>query len=215
MIIDTEEILDEVISRMKEVLGVRYNDIPNIDLYVDQVTTFFDDKLRFSLRNEKDKKEKIITKTMINNYAKNDLMPPPVKKKYSREHMMILIFIYYFKNFMSINDIGILLKPLEDNYFDGNGELSLGEIYETIFGAGDERLSFVEEDLRDKLEVTGGMFQDVPEEDAQYLRLFSYVCFLSYDIFVKKMLIESLIDEMCKTGEKIDMDESCEKKKKS
>lgn len=213
MIVDTEEILDEVLGRMKEVLGVRYNDIPNIDLYVDQVTTFFNDKLKFSLRNGGEKKEKIITKTMINNYAKNELMPPPVKKKYSREHMMILIFIYYFKSFMSINDIGILLKPLEEEYFGNEGAKSLGEIYETIFGAGEERLSVVEEDLRDKFKVTREMFPDMPDEEAEYLRLFSYVCFLSYDVFVKKMLIERLIDEMCKEGEFVGKSGSSEKKK--
>ncbi len=52
--------------------------IPNIDLYMDQVTTFMDSNLQNSKRRSEDK---ILTKTMINNYAKNNLLPPPVKKK--------------------------------------------------------------------------------------------------------------------------------------
>ena len=74
---------------------IELNDIPNIDLYMDQVTTFMETKLSGYKRNEKDK---ILTKTMINNYAKARLFPPPVKKKYTKNHVMILIIIYHLKN---------------------------------------------------------------------------------------------------------------------
>ncbi len=58
--------------------------------------------------------DKILTKTMINNYAKNNLLPPPVKKKYSKEHLLVMIFIYYFKNFLSIKDIETMLTPITE-----------------------------------------------------------------------------------------------------
>ena len=61
--------------------------------------------------------DKILTKTMINNYTKNNLLPPPVKKKYSREHLLLLVFIYYFKNILSIKDIETVLAPLTEKYF--------------------------------------------------------------------------------------------------
>ena len=86
---------------------IKPDDIPNIDLYMDQVTTFMDKKLRNSSRSDDDK---ILTKTMINNYAKNNLLPPPIKKKYSKEHVLLLIFIYYYKGILSISDIQSLLK---------------------------------------------------------------------------------------------------------
>ena len=54
---------------------------------------------------------------MINNYAKNKLLPPPEKKRYSKEHVLMLIFIYYFKNILSINDIQTLLTPIAQKYF--------------------------------------------------------------------------------------------------
>lgn len=69
-------------------------DIPTIDLYMDQVTTFMDKGLARYKRNETDK---ILTKTMINNYTKAKIFPPPVKKKYSRTHLMLLIMIYHLK----------------------------------------------------------------------------------------------------------------------
>lgn len=82
---------------------------------MDQVTTLMDSRLRESTRNPRT--DKILTKTMINNYAKNDLLPPPVKKKYSREHILLLIFIYYYKGILSISDIQTILKPVTDSFF--------------------------------------------------------------------------------------------------
>ena len=65
-------------------------DLPKISLYMDQVTTFMEEQLNTTRRHEDDK---ILTKTMINNYAKNKLLPPPDKKRYSREHLLVMIFI--------------------------------------------------------------------------------------------------------------------------
>ena len=102
MTIDTKDMLNSILSSISRIDYVRPDDIPNIDLYMDQVTTFMEKELASSKRHEDDK---ILTKTMINNYAKNNLLPPPVKKKYSKEHLLVMIFIYYFKNFLSIKDI--------------------------------------------------------------------------------------------------------------
>ena len=195
MKMNTEEILNEIIDKMQDVLKIRANDIPNIDLYMDQVTTFMDEKLRSSVRKG-DAEENILTKTMINNYAKNDLLPPPVKKKYSREHMMVLIFVYYFKSFLTINDIETLLNPITGQYFSGGETLTITDIYEEVLQQGASRMPKLEQSILGAYEVSQQTFPDVPEEDAEYLRLFSYICFLSYDVFVKKMLIERLLDEV-------------------
>ncbi|MPM62015.1 hypothetical protein SDC9_108880 [bioreactor metagenome] len=76
---------------------------------MDQVTTFMETKLSAYKRSKDDK---ILTKTMINNYAKAKLFPAPVKKKYNRNHLMLLVIIYHLKSVLSINDIDILLKPI-------------------------------------------------------------------------------------------------------
>ena len=102
MTINTKDMLNSILSSIARIDYVKPESIPNIDLYMDQVTTFMNEQLRSTKRYEDDK---ILTKTMINNYAKNNLLPPPVKKKYSREHVLVMIFIYYFKNILSIKDI--------------------------------------------------------------------------------------------------------------
>ncbi len=85
--------------------------IPNIDLYMDQVTTFIESALSGCKRNKNDK---ILTKTMINNYAKAKIFPPPLKKKYTKNHIMLLIMIYHLKSILSISDISRLLKPVTE-----------------------------------------------------------------------------------------------------
>lgn len=85
--------------------------IPNIDLYMDQVTTFIESALSGYKRNKNDK---ILTKTMINNYAKAKIFPPPQKKKYTKNHIMLLIMIYHLKSILSISDISRLLKPVTE-----------------------------------------------------------------------------------------------------
>ena len=82
MTIDTKDMLKSILSSISRIEYVRPGDIPNIDLYMDQVTTFMEEQLHSTKRHNDDK---ILTKTMINNYAKNNLLPPPVKKKYSKE----------------------------------------------------------------------------------------------------------------------------------
>ncbi|WP_317853666.1 DUF1836 domain-containing protein [Chakrabartyella piscis] len=88
---------------------IEIHQIPNIDLYMDQVTTFMDKALSVYKRFDSDK---ILTKTMINNYTKAKIFPAPIKKKYSKTHIMLLIMIYHLKSILSIRDIGILFRPI-------------------------------------------------------------------------------------------------------
>ena len=79
-----DERIQDILKRLDTLSYIRPEEIPGIDLYMDQVTTFMDEHLKNTKRYPEDK---VLTKTMINNYAKNNLLPPPVKKKYSKDHM--------------------------------------------------------------------------------------------------------------------------------
>ena len=104
-----DELFDIFINKLSNMSYIHAKDIPHIDLYMDQLTTFMEDNLSQMKRYPEDK---ILTKTMINNYTKNKLLPPPNKKKYSTDHMVLLIFIYYLKSFLPINHIQKVLEPL-------------------------------------------------------------------------------------------------------
>lgn len=188
MSINTQNIIDEVINNLEL---INADDIPSIDLYMDQVTTFMEKHLKNSKRYESDK---ILTKTMINNYAKNNLLPSPEKKKYSKEHVLMLVFIYYFKNIMSINDIKTLLNPITDKYFHKDSNIQLEDIYKEVCSIEKDELTKLKSDLKDKLELSGTTFRDCPDDEQKFLQLFSMICALSYDVYVKKQLIETIID---------------------
>ncbi len=185
--------LRDIFARLDSLDYVKPEQIPNINLYMDQVTSFMDEHLEKSKRYPEDK---VLTKTMINNYAKNDLLPPPIKKKYSREHMLLLIYIYYFKNMLSFNDIASLFSPITEEHFMDSSGLSLQDIYEQIFSLEKEQMKRLKEDLIRKYRNVQDMFPDQDEEDQAYLQLFAFICELGFDVYLKKQAMEMLIDQI-------------------
>lgn len=194
MTIDIENLLDSIMESMDRVSFIKTDELPNIDLYMDQVTTFMDRKLSDTTRNKG--KDKVLTKTMINNYAKNNLLPPPVKKKYSKEHILVLVFIYYFKNILSISDIQMLLNPLTDRFFENEeAPLSFEDIYAEVTSMADTQIDIIKKDIKDKYKKSINNFKSASKQDQEFLQLFSFICMLSFDVYTKKLLIEKLLDE--------------------
>ena len=194
MHIDTKDLINSILSSFDRVDYIKAIDVPNIDLYMDQVTTFMDNRLRKTSRYPE--QDKVMTKTMINNYAKNDLLPPPKKKKYSKEHILVLIFIYYYKGFLSIGDIETLLKPITEKFFQTEEKFTIENIYEEVFSMQAEEVEILKKDVMEKYEKAADTFKEAPEEDQEFLQKFSFICLLSFDVYMKKMLIEKLIDDM-------------------
>ena len=185
-----KKIIDDTIERISL---LEKDEIPNIDLYMDQVTTFMEKHLSDTKRSEDDK---VLTKTMINNYTKNDLIPPPDKKKYSKEHVLLLTLIYYFKNIMSINDIKKLLAPISEKYFQNDKGMDLTDIYDSIIKLETPTVGSTTKDMEEKLAIAMNAFNDVPKKDADYLHTYAFVSLLSFDIYLKKQVIESIIDSL-------------------
>ena len=192
MKIDTKDMLKSILNSQSRIEHIKPEDIPNIDLYMDQVTTFMDTRLSSSKRHPEDK---ILTKTMINNYAKNKLLPPPVKKKYSKEHLLVMIFIYYFKGILSITDIQALMNPITEKYFQNDQKFSIETIYNEVFSLEKSQADKLAKDIVDKYNTSKHTFENV-EKDQEFLQLFSFICMLSFDVYVKKQMIEKLIDQL-------------------
>lgn len=184
---NSEELLQHVLD---EVEKFNLEDIPNIDLYMDQVTTYLNNKFKAAKRYDDDK---LLTKTMINNYAKSKLLPAPEKKKYTKDHILILALIYFFKNVISINDVTKVLKPLETNYFH-NEEKPLDHIINVFLDYvrdNEVTLPLVEEFKR-----CDNFFDTVESDNKEYLRTLGLIGVLSYDMFIRKILIEKLVDSL-------------------
>ncbi len=196
MKIDKENLLNSILESLDKLEYIKSADIPNIDLYMDQVTTFLDNRLRNLARNPD--QDKVMTKTMINNYAKNDLLPPPIKKKYSKEHVLLLIFIYYYKSILSINDIQTLLRPITDKFFQKSGGFKLEQVYEEVFSLEKGQIEILKKEIIEEFQRSEQTFVNADDEDKDFLQRFAFICMLSYDVYMKKMIIEKMIDEFTK-----------------
>lgn len=182
----------EIKAHVKEWIQLDYiypEDIPAIELYMDQITTFMDKQLTGNKRRPEDK---ILTKTMINNYSKNNLLPPSDKKKYSKDHIILLIYIYYLKNFLSISDIQNLLAPMTDTYFHAQSDTTMSDIYQDLFNLEQQYGIKIRGNIDEVCRIAEEQFKD----NDDYVKTFAMITMLSYDIYAKKQLIERLIDSM-------------------
>lgn len=208
------ELVHSLLKSLSKLDYIKPGEVPNIDLYMDQVTTFMDNHLSDVKRYSDDK---ILTKTMINNYAKNDLLPPPVKKKYSKDHIYVLIFIYYFKNILSISDIEKLLKPLTNEFFgEDSCPPGLDKIYSEVYALEKEQLSTLSRDIYKEFKRSQDVFTGIEDENHRdFLQLFSFVAMLSWDIYIKKNIILGVIDKISESAKEFGDKDKAEDKKDS
>lgn len=190
---NNSERLSDILSWLDSISYIKTEKIPEVDLYMDQVTSFMEEHLKKTKRSPEDK---ALTKTMINNYAKKRLLPAPVRKKYSKEHILLLLFIYYYKNLLSIGDIEQLFRPVTEQHFHTDNGLNLSDIYEEVFSREALQMDRLKEDIRAKFEDSCLTFTDTDSEDQEYLQLFAFISELSFDVYLKKHMIEMLIDQL-------------------
>ena len=124
----TEFNINNYINSQKSSNNINLNDFPEIDLYMDQVMQLFESKLSYTKRNDDDK---VLTKTMINNYAKGNLLMKIKNKKYTKNHLILMGLIYNLKGALSLTDIKTILTPII-NCFEKEQEYPLNDVYQSF-----------------------------------------------------------------------------------
>ena len=167
-----EKLLKELIEYLRNLHHVHGNALPSLELYMDQVTGFMDEHLSSMRRHKEDK---ALTKTMINNYAKNET----------------------------------ILRPLNENYFYSTKSPQLKDIYEEIFSFANIEMQNVMADVEESFEKAKNsfsekdpLFENLPEEERQDLQKFCTLSLLAFDVYLKKQLIEKIVDDMAKKQER-------------
>jgi hypothetical protein len=112
--------------------------------------------------------------------------------------MFLLIFIYYFKGFLPLNDINAILGPVCERFFGTDKEFGIEEIYAEVYDLGKEHISRICKDIMESYHTAANSLPDCPEEDREFLQLFNFICMLSFDIYLKKEVIEKMIDTLPK-----------------
>ena len=150
----TTDLYTRLLRELTKIDYVKPGEFPNIDLYMDQVTTFMNTHLSDSKIKSDDK---ILTKTMI----------------------------------------------------------SMEDVYTEVFNTIKSQLSTINTDIEAKLEVDKEHFNDVKnKQDREFLQKFSMICMLGFDVFLKKQIIEGLIDTIVSDKEKSEHKEAERKAKK-
>lgn len=186
-----EEVKD-IIKKEANEEKIQLEDMPEIDLYMDQVIQLFENKLASNKRNEDDK---VLTKTMINNYAKAKLLMTIKNKKYSKEHLILMSFIYEFKGALSISDIKLLLDEIVKGY-ENNEEYNLRELYSDYLNNINEENKEIENYLNEKVEK---LFNNSNEDS--FKDKFLLVSTMINMSNVYRKIGENLIDKYFKEGE--------------
>jgi hypothetical protein len=188
---DIIKLADEV-SQFSEISSF---EIPSIDLYMDQVTTLFDDKLSHLKRS---KEETILTKTMINNYSKAKILTPIKNKKYNKNQIMLLILIYNLKQILSLDDIKLLLTPIINELNSPASDFKLEKLYEDFLKIkSNQSVDFVntfsDHIKSDKLAAFPKNYEDMTPENTIFL-----VLSLINSANIQKRMAEKIIDTFFK-----------------
>ena len=186
-----KEIINDMIKHFEGLDIVKSEDIPDISLYMDQMTSFIDEKLESFKREEDDK---LLTKTMINNYTKNKLLPPSDKKKYTKNHVMLLILIYFYKNVLSFADIKRLCDLSIYNDF-GKGDESLSQLYDMLIHIEDDKKNEIVDDLKKRLEYAKNKVDAFDKKD-ENVELFTFLSDIVMEVYFKQHLIEYILNKI-------------------
>ncbi|MFO7611283.1 MAG: DUF1836 domain-containing protein [Clostridia bacterium] len=193
--------LNALMNKITSHRGISSGDIPDIALYMDQVTTFMNRKLGALKRNEADS---ILTKTMINNYTKAHLVFPPENKKYEKEHIMLLTIIYHLKQILSVSDMARLMAPVIDfveSPESGGREKKAGELYGMFTEMESEQLPVFEESMAELIEslLKKTELRNIAGNDRAFLILL--IISLVIQAEKRKNLAERIIDLYFKKDE--------------
>lgn len=186
-----KESLDKLVEEIIGTKDVTLMEIPCVDLYMDQVTTFFNEKLGSLKRNEEDK---ILTKTMINNYTKGKVLMPAKNKKYTNEHMILLMLIYNLKQTISINDINTVFNSIIDIKDLEGTSLSLEDLYNNFLDIKEDQNRTFACDMEKDSEFIKGRIKEMGKKDGELIELILMVLLLINKANLQKRMAEKLID---------------------
>ncbi|OOM76239.1 DUF1836 domain-containing protein [Clostridium sp. BL-8] len=183
--------IENYINSQKSSKNISLDDFPEIDLYMDQVMQLFESKLNYTKRNDDDK---VLTKTMINNYAKGNLLMKIKNKKYTKNHLILMSLIYNLKGALSLTDIKTILTPIVDS-FENDQDYPLYDLYQSFLDIYDLNLKDLDSSSN---EIYDNIKQIINNESnilGDYEEKFLLICaYVSMSNLYRRMS-EKIIDE--------------------
>lgn len=181
--------IDEYVSKGK----IKADDFPDMEIYMDQAETFLNRELNIYRKSEKDK---VITKTMIGNYVKHNMLPRPVNKKYSKDHLILLALIFHLKGTFQMEEIEKIVKPLIDNYnSEFDDKIDLTALYKGILEVQAEEQGALAQSVNRMIDESKYRLRETALSDDDMLELFMLIVNLSMKADAQKFLAHKLLQE--------------------
>jgi len=181
--VQLEEFLD-FINNSSFLNQIELSKIPNINLYMDQALTFMNENLYKNNPNDK-----ILTKSMINNYVKNNLLPKPENKKYFPQHIINLIYVFYMKQILTLDDVKSICNSYTDDHFKLN---DMSNLYNVFLNVEKEQVKKLEDEVQSL--ATNLYSNPSCKEFDDSEKLFLLILLLSSRANTYKIMIEKLLE---------------------
>lgn len=189
---DYKNKIEKAIDTLNLKEDINLSDIPKLDLYMDQVITLFEVGLNKTKRNEDDK---LLTKTMINNYTKGKILMPAKNKKYSRDHIIMMILIYNLKQSLAITDIKTLLNQMVENAKEKPENLNLDKLYKIFLQVKNIESETFNDEIQKDLDLILDELSDLNENRDYYKNLLTALMLINKSNMYKR-LAENIIDDL-------------------
>lgn len=180
-----------IIEQLGLETSLSLEEIPEIDLYMDQVIQLFENKFGESKRNEE---EKVLTKTMINNYAKGKLIFPIQNKKYSKEHLILMSLIYQLKGALSINDIKTTLDGINKKIIKEDGKVD--SFYKSYLNLTSKNVVDFREDMDARVKEVKDAVNKMEDGNSPNLEQVLMISTLVHMSNLYRKVAEKLVDEI-------------------
>ena len=148
------DILNKWLDELNHFSYKDYQELPDIDLYMDQVVTFLDKQLAIFQTSSLDKQ---ITSSMINNYVKGEVVSAPISKKYNREHLALIEEVCTLKQVLTIAEV----KQIIDERYRKE-DVQKDEVFNTFKNQ-------VNQKNQEAVALTKGLLEQIEQNDLRSL----------------------------------------------
>ena len=165
--------------------------IPDIDLYIDQMVSCLNEELALYAKDG----EGPITKGIVSNYTKHKMIPGPEGKRYTKDHCIFMLLVYYLKGCFSMDQVQRLMKPILSNYdsaWDDNVDMQA--YYKEILAAVRKSEEDFSERLQERILANKKFLADRGSDDdiSELILLITMLIMRSNE---ERYMAEKLLDE--------------------
>ena len=182
----------------------RWQELPEIDLYMDQVVGYLSQKLAVFYDTDDDRRS--ITATMINNYVKQKIIPPPVKKRYGRDAVSALMVLFCTKQVLSIGLCGALISGCREQSSELGGDAAAEAFH--------NRFCHIFEEVLHHTAVGDEAFSCLAALREEDRTLTTAAVAFANQIYAERIILHTMVHEMPAVKEK-DMEKDKEKDKET